>query len=131
MVEDIRQQQYHRHRDQRLSQPGRNLLILKAWQPQQANDQPKDQDKVANSSNPLMQPMVIARTRGAHTAHAAMFRPSAFTPRESLISASFPCFIEFFFFVSFLIICLSLFYTPFPLSHFFFLLLLYHFFFFF
>src|SRR3546814_18355056 len=77
MVEDIRQHQYHRHRDQRLSQPGRNLLILKAWQPQQANDQPKDQDKVANSSNPLMQPMVRARTRGAQTAQATKFSTSA------------------------------------------------------
>src|SRR3546814_1843415 len=60
-----------------LFRSGRNLLILKAWQPQQANDQPKDQDKVANSSNPLMQPMVRARTRGAQTAHAAKFSTSA------------------------------------------------------
>src|SRR3546814_18180337 len=65
MVEDIRQHQYHRLRDQRLSQPGRNLLILQAWQPQQANDQPKDKDKVANSSHPLMKPMVRDRKRRA------------------------------------------------------------------
>src|SRR3546814_19175397 len=32
MVEDIRQHQYHRHRDQRPSTPGRKLLILTAWQ---------------------------------------------------------------------------------------------------
>src|SRR3546814_17901745 len=61
MVEDIRQHQYHRHRDHRLSPPGRNLLILKPWHPQQATDQHKDKAKYAQTRNNLNKTQKIER----------------------------------------------------------------------